>query len=261
MNNIEKSSQETSYSKYEKLLLERDALRKEAGSYLTAYIKEFGELINKVFEKKIDCISKKKSIAFCQAAVNRGEMVNATELQKYIESAMEEYNAQLAQMIEEYKTARKAKVSSEYDYVKSKTIYRRIAKLIHPDISPAAWEYPEIGELWNRTLIAYGMNDAEELSAVEILVHKVLDDNGFEPGEIVIENIEERIEEIEKEIHQIITTDPYRYKDLLDDATAITEKKKALEDEYQSYVQYAEELDKTLKQYLLRGVIIQWPEN
>ena len=72
MSNIEKSAENSSYAEYERLLLERDARKKEAGGYFTEYMCEFGELINKVFEKKIDCISKKKSIAFCQAYVNRG---------------------------------------------------------------------------------------------------------------------------------------------------------------------------------------------
>ncbi|MCF0122562.1 MAG: hypothetical protein HUJ67_00450 [Ruminiclostridium sp.] len=261
MREIRKSDQASVYEKYEKLLLERDALRKEAGSCLTAYIKEFGEFITKVFEKKIDCISRKKSIAFCQAAVNRGEPVNASELQNYIETTMREYNAQLAQMIEEYREAQKVGTSTEYDCIRSKLLYRRIAKLIHPDISPKAWEYPEIADLWNRTLTAYGLNDAEELTAIEVLVHKALDDHGFEPGELVLENLDERIAQLEEEISKIISTDPYRYKDLLEDAAAVAEKKRALEEEYASYARYADELEKTLKQLLMRGVIIEWQES
>ena len=43
------------YPKYESLLLQRDQLKKEALQYRRAYIREFGELINKVFENKIEC--------------------------------------------------------------------------------------------------------------------------------------------------------------------------------------------------------------
>ena len=53
------------YQKYEELLLKRDQLNKDAGSIHTAYMKEFGELLLENFELKIDCIKKKKMIAYC----------------------------------------------------------------------------------------------------------------------------------------------------------------------------------------------------
>lgn len=261
MNDLEKSGRDTLYAKYEKLLLERDALKKEAGSCLTAYLREFGELITRVFEKKIDCISRKKSIAFCQAAVNRGEMIPADDLQKYLASTMAEYKKQLSEMAEDYKKAKLSKTSSEFAYVQCKSLYRKIAKLIHPDINPAAWKYPEISDLWDRTVAAYGMNDAEELQAVEVLVHKVLDDNGFDPDEIKIDNLEERIRQLEAENLRIISTDPYQYKDLLENADAVAQKKKDLEEEYESYVKYAKELSGILAEYIKKGMIVGWEEN
>ena len=72
-------------AKYEDLLIKRDILKKEAGSYMTAYICEFGQLITEVFEAEVECIRKKKSIAFCQTAVNRGEKPDAAELDAFVE--------------------------------------------------------------------------------------------------------------------------------------------------------------------------------
>ena len=51
--------------KYVELVKERDRLRKEAFQLRQEYIRVFGELILKVFEKKIECIRKKKMIAYC----------------------------------------------------------------------------------------------------------------------------------------------------------------------------------------------------
>lgn len=259
MSDIKKGG-DSSYSRYEKLILERDALKREAGAYLTSYIKNFGELINKVFEKKIDCISKKKSIAFCQASVNRGERIDADELQKYLDSAMALYEKQLSQMLKDYKEARSSKPSSEYDIIRCKSLYRKIAKLIHPDINPAVWEFEEIEELWNRTLSAYKLNSVGELQDLEVLIHKLLDEKGFEPEDIVIENAEERIRELEEEIRLIISTDPYLYKELLEDEAASEQKKKELEEELESYIKYSEELSVTLRKYLGNGVITKWEE-
>ena len=48
-----------SYARYEELLLRRDAVKKRAFQYGQEYTRTFGELILKVFEKKIECIRKK----------------------------------------------------------------------------------------------------------------------------------------------------------------------------------------------------------
>ena len=63
----------TSYARYEELITRRDSLKKEAFQYHRAYIREFGDLILKVFRKKIECIQKKKTIEYCQAALNHGK--------------------------------------------------------------------------------------------------------------------------------------------------------------------------------------------
>ena len=105
------------------------------------------------------------------------------------------------------------------------------------------------------------MNGTEELSEIEILVHRVLDDNGFEPGALEIDSIDERIGQVEAEIMKIISTDPYLYKELLEDPSAVEVRKKELEEEYEAYARYAEELEKTLKQLLMRGVVIECQEN
>ena len=47
---------------YEELLLRRDQLFRESGSYMTAYTQEFGDLITANFELKVECIKKKKTI-------------------------------------------------------------------------------------------------------------------------------------------------------------------------------------------------------
>ncbi|MBQ7557978.1 MAG: hypothetical protein IJT00_07930, partial [Lachnospiraceae bacterium] len=51
---------------YEELLLRRDQLYREAGSYMTAYTREFGDLITSNFELKVECIKQKKTISYCR---------------------------------------------------------------------------------------------------------------------------------------------------------------------------------------------------
>ena len=65
--------QNSRYDEYEALLLERDQLEREAGAIWTAYIKEFGQLMTDVFEEKVECIRRKKMIAYYQKAAELGD--------------------------------------------------------------------------------------------------------------------------------------------------------------------------------------------
>ena len=67
---------DSKYEEYEALLLERDQVEKEAGQIWTAYMKEFGQLIVDVFEKKVESIKRKKIIAYYQMQINRGEKID-----------------------------------------------------------------------------------------------------------------------------------------------------------------------------------------
>lgn len=249
------------YEEYEQLLLKRDAYKKEAGACLTIYIAKFGELINKVFMKKIDCISKKKSIAFCQMAKNRGEMVNLDNLQTFLNETMREYNEQLKAMQEDYENCKNSKVSTEYVVIQVKNIYHKVAKMIHPDIVPELHDNEKIKDLWQKLVDAYAHNDLTEIQSVEVMVHKVFKDENIDIEDLKIPNIDERIEQVKEEIETITHTDPYLYKFLIEDEKAIETKIAELNEEYETYVKYEEELTEILKQYLQGGVTLTWQEN
>ena len=70
---------------YEELLMERDELLKEVFQYERAYIREFGELILQVFEMKLECIRKKKTIEYCQSFINKGKSIDSDALKEYLQ--------------------------------------------------------------------------------------------------------------------------------------------------------------------------------
>lgn len=249
------------FREYERLLLERDTKEKEAGSLRTAYIKEFGELINKSFEMKLECIKKKKSVAFCQMYVNHGKKVNVTELQRYLDHEMSEYNEKLKGMLSDYEWCKQAEVATELTVLKAKTLYRKLAKKIHPDMNPMTAGNKELLELWGRIVEAYHMNDAEKLKELEVLVYAVLDEVDIADGIPEIENIEEKIQALKDEIERIITTDPYQYSLLLDDEDAVIQKKQELQKEIDEYTRYARELDEVLQGLMRNGVVMIWQAN
>jgi len=249
------------YARYEELLMERDALKKEARIYQDMYIHEFGDLMTEVFQKKIDCISKKKSIAFCQQALNRGEAVDQDKLKAYLEEQMADYNAKLKAMVEASDACRKLHTSPEVVVNKVKHIYRKLAKVIHPDINEQAKNNPKFIELWNRVAIAYRMNDLKEMEELEVLVSEAMINAGMNGMEIEIPDIADKIAQVEEEIHVIKTTDPYMYKMLLEDPIAVEEKNAELQKELKEYTDYEKQLDEILMDLAAKGMVVTWKMN
>lgn len=238
------------YGKYEDLLLYRDSVKKEAEQYLMEYIRQFGDLINKIYEKKIECIRLKKAISFVQAAINKNGFADRNELNDYLSCVMEEYNKKLEMMINDYKAVKDSGTVPDYEVLKIKKIYRRIAKQIHPDICPVISQHPEFEELWNRVQIAYNHNNLKDIEELEVIINKALEDAGIESIDVLIPDIEEKIKEIESEIKKITSTDPYLYGELLMDDDAVRKKAEDLEEELAEYEEYRQELQEHLDSIL-----------
>lgn len=251
----------SSYGRYEELLLQRDALKKEGYQMEIKYAREFGELIIAVFEEQIKCVKKKKTIEFCQAAANRGKSVNQAELQAFVEKETKKLKNNLDDMIKDYENSKAATQITEADKVKIKQLYHKMVKQIHPDINPMIADSEELKSLWQQTVIAYNCNDLKLLQELEVLVGRILERISDGQIEIEISDIEDKIIELEKEIQTIIQTNPYQYKFLLYDKDAVVEKKRSLEDELKQYKDYGEQLDKYLNDLLLRGGTITWEMN
>ncbi len=247
------------YEEYETLLLERDQLQKEAKSIWISYRQLFGALISDTFERKIACIRIKKTMSYIQMAANRGRAVEPGALQEWLAREMAVYQAQLSQLIDENDHCRKAQTSSPYEVQRSKTLYRRLAKRIHPDIFPETERQEALKELWQRILAAYGQNNVKALTELEVLVQKVLEDLGVDAVQIDIPDIEEKIEMLKDEILDILHTEPYTYKELLEDDDAVRLRKAELEEERDSYIRYEKELNDILHRMLIEeGVTLQW---
>ncbi len=247
------------YKRYEDLLLKRDQLYKEAGSINTAYVKEFGDLLLKDFELKVECIKKRKMIAYCIGAVNHGRAIDVQKMNAEVEHTMALYYHELKQMAEQKSEADKSKTTPLYKVDKAKRIYKRIAKMIHPDINPAAASDENIRELWGRVVVAYHCNDDVELGNLEILIKRVLKDLGEDISGVTIDGIEERIAVIEEEINSIITCEPYTWLEILSSSEKTAIKKKELQESIDESAKYSEELSKTLQDIISGGgVPLTW---
>ena len=234
------------YKKYEDLLLKRDQLYKEAGSIYSVYMETFGDLLLQDFEIKVECIKQRKMIAYCLQAVNHGETIDVAQMNEMISHEMAIYEQQLNQMALEKAEADKQKKSPVYKVERAKRIYRRLAKLIHPDINPAAASIKEISELW-------------ELDNLEILVRKVLRDNGELISGANIDNVDERIARLEEEINTILTTEPYVFYELLSSPERIAARKDEIKKAIEENRKFSEELSMILRDIIAGGgVPLTW---
>ena len=241
------------YEEYESLLLHRDSLEKQGRCFLIEYTKIFGDLINECFQAEIRCIELKKSIAYIQMCMNRGEEFSPYKLASYIQQQMNSYYEKLKTMAEENEMCKKSEKISDESVKKIKQIYRRIARKLHPDISPVTAEHEELMDLWNRAMIAYKYNELEELEEIEDLVNIFLSENNIEKVSMSIPDMARKIEKVKEDIKRIISTDPYRLKLLLEDDIQIDEKKKEICTQTAEYDEYEEKLKEILNSLLAGG--------
>lgn len=249
---------ESKYTEYETLLLARDRYRKEGELALKRYINIFGAQTVAVFRQKIICIEKKKILSRCLMALNRGESVDLKKVQQQIDIEMAEYRTELNAMIKDHEACKKLTFIPERDALRIRQLYRRIAKKLHPDLNPLTEQRGELKELWQCSFTAYRCNDLAELEELAFLVDRALSELGQPEAKISIPDIDEKIRKLHEEIKEITTTDPYLYREIIDNADLIAEKKAELEAEMQEYKAYAEQLDRDLAQFIRDGGTFTW---
>ncbi len=241
--------------------MRRDAIKKEAFQYERAYVREFGDLILEIFQMKLECIRKKKTIEFCQAAANHGNTVDQNQLQEYLKQELAVFQEQLNGMVADAEAAKNTSQVTEVELLQIKKIYHKMVKQIHPDINPMVEKSEKLQELWQRIIVAYNCNDLKLMQETEILITKALEQMGNETIDIEIPNIDEKIAELEAEITKIRETDPYQYKFLLEDPEAVQAKKDSLTEEKKSYEEYGNQLEEILKGLVENGVSFTWRMN
>lgn len=247
------------YDRYEELLIERDNLRKDSAAIQIAYFREFGDLLTSSFAEQINCIKLKKQIAICQSFINRGQAIDADAVHDRIAQIMSEYEQRLDEMYADTEAAKNCLRSDPGTVIAVRSLYRRIAKKIHPDINPRTDGSATLKELWQRVVTAYHANALDELQELDVLIAKALADCGDERVLVDIPDIEDKIKALEDEIETIKTTDPYQYRFLLGNPELVRQKKDALKEEIAGYEEYRDELKEIFNRLLEEnGVKFRW---
>lgn len=236
---------------FEKLVYERDDIEKQANLIEIWYIREFGNLVQELFELQVECIKLKKQIAFCQARWNEGKAINGEEMEKHIDGTMQKYYDELESLI---KVAENDSLLTEDALKEVKRIYFKAAKFIHPDLNPMLFEHEEVQELWNNISNAYKANDIEKLKEYELALASVLEKYGISDESVDVSDIDDKIAAVKAEIQKIKDSKPYTYKQILEDSVQKAEERNELLRKIGECQAYSEFLKEQMTKYTILWV-------
>ena len=241
----------SSYLRYEELLLKKEELKKEAVKYGFLYEQTFDALSKEVNAYRLDCVKKRKIISYCRSMLSNGSVIKQTELDAFVEKALKDYQDTLDYLNDEKndEQSNNNDLTDEEKQKNIKTLFRQLAKQIHPDMNADLKDDANIMDLWNRANIAYNCNNLEELEEIQVLTNRYLQSTNRKYMDIEIVDINEKIFNINRAIYKITHTKPYIYKFILEDDNSIKEKKDELIKELNDYKRYCEELDEDVKRF------------
>ncbi len=253
-------SRDAALDRYEKLILLKNDLKKECFQLEQEHTREFGKEVLEIFHLQIECARKVKAIEFCQAYLNRGEDPDGEALQQYVELETQALAVHLHAMQRTYENAKNTGEVSAEDLKTIRTIYRGIAKQIHPDIHPELAGTEGLQDLWNQVNTAYQCNDLEELKELDVLVSVILSGLSEQKAAVDIPDVEEKIKKLEWEIREIRSGEPYQYRNLFSNPELVREKHLDLQKQADEYRQYSAQLDDRLSSVLPEGSFLFWSD-
>lgn len=230
-----KNEVETLRVKVSMLLLERDELQFVICKNIEMeYMMELGGLEYKAYEAQCTVLRLKRKIELIQAKRNRQEKILLYVIEEMLDDEFAEYQRHLNEQISKMNDAlerRKAKKLSDEENREIKKLYRKVVKVLHPDINPDASE-AQI-RLFDNAVSAYKNGD---LNALRIIHGMVGNDTVPEQHENVMtqlakeqKRLQDVMKSIQEEIDEIKSDYPYTMKELLEDEEKRKQQKQELE--------------------------------
>lgn len=136
---------------------------------------------------------------------------------------------------------------------KIKKLYRKIVKLLHPDVHPNPT--PKEKELLNRAIEAYNRGDLEtirkiwdELSGSGLVEEETFSDTPEDIARMkeALDKLRKRCRDLQEEIDRIRSSYPYTMKAFLDDEEAV----RARQDRLHAEIDQTREMDRKLGEYI-----------
>ncbi len=230
--------QEDLYKRYVRLLLEKEKIVKTNFQVQQRFIELFGDLRLEMLKVEIEIAKIKKEMEYLVRKKNRNESYDLEEMDDFVNQALEGMRAQYERMKEEQTQLKNKKMLSQEEVKEVKRLYRRLVKLVHPDLNPH--QTKEQKELWHQLQEAYRNNDLVWLRELNVLI--VFKTKGHE--EVEIEDLEDKIEVMREEIALLKEEDLYQMRELVFDEEWIEAYKEQYERERSDFEVYLRSLQK-----------------
>lgn len=230
--------QEDLYKRYVRLLLEKERIVKTNFQVQQRFIELFGDLRLEMLKVEIEIAKIKKEMEYLVRKKNRNESYDLEEMDDFVNQALEGMKAQYERMKEEQTQLKNKKMLSQEEVKEVKKLYRRLVKLVHPDLNPH--QTKEQKELWHQLQEAYRNNDLVWLRELNVLI--VFKTKGHE--EVEIEDLEDKIEVMREEIALLKEEDLYQMRELVFDEEWIEAYKEQYERERSDFEVYLRSLQK-----------------
>lgn len=238
------------------IMLERDELRFVICKNIeTEYMLKLGSLEYKAYEAQCAALRLKRKIELIQARKNRQEVINLTVIDKTLDEEFLEYEKKLNEQVEKMNEAlehSKGEYLSEEDNKELKKLYRKIVKVLHPDINPEVTA-AQIKMLDN-AMNAYKNGDLKSLRIIDEMVgdHKLPEKHQDAITQLKEEKerLDKMVAIIQESITKIKSDYPYNVKDILEDEKKVEQKKAELEELLKQYKELAETYNAKIKEML-----------
>lgn len=251
-NEVEKMRTELSM-----LLLERDELQFVICKNIeTEYMLKLGGIEYKAYEAQCAALRLKRKIELIQAKKNRQEKINISAIEKTLDDEFAEYQKQLDAQINKMNEAlRQSQLEhlSDEDNKELKKLYRKIVKVLHPDLNPEISDAQL--QLFNNAVAAYKNGDLRTLRIIaEMVGENALPEQQKDAMTQLLEDkkrLQELLKNIRDSIEKIKSEYPYIMKNIIEDAEKTAQKKQELESILNQYKEliliYKEKIEEMLR--------------
>jgi len=244
-----------------RLIEQQDSLENHQKPMLEAiYNREIGVLEFKLLQHQAELQRMKRKVEMLTARINRGETIDGSiikEVDKQLEREFLAWKKKLLdhenQLQESERLLGSHQAMSGEDSRKLKTIYRKICKLIHPDITASMGL---TDRFWMQAQKAYADGDIDQLEVLLILILKpAADDSQYHVDQVDEEQrLQKLICSLAEKIESIKKKAPFCYADKIMDSEWINQKQKSLLEKIelirQDMIGYKEVIE----------LIVDWPE-
>jgi hypothetical protein len=223
---------------YIKLLNDKDVLQEWGRPQLEAlYSMRIGvfQLEQLQLELRIKALKRKIEMVRSMITRNLPLDVGAIEMQIAVELSDAELEVMQAATRIENSKAMLSHLDSPQRSAELRTIFKQMAKLLHPDVNPAL--SVEQQEIWHKVKGAYEEGDLEKLKALQVIYEKEISNSQRLIGELTEEQIalrnevlSEGIKQLENEINLIRCSFPFDMEENIKDEAWVAERQQEIKE-------------------------------